>query len=135
MIMTKIALDTNVLIYCHEQPDVIKRNIALNILDLSPVISSQVLSEYLNVLKRIYKLPKEELMTLCLGNIEGCIIQSITISTLKLAKQIIYRYDLQLFDSIIVASSIEAGCNVLYSEDMHHNLIIEQKLKIINPFI
>jgi len=133
--MTKIALDTNILIYCHEQPDLIKRNIALDKLDSSPVISTQVLSEYINVLKRLYKIPKQELIALCLGNIEGCFIQPVTVSTLKLAEQIISNYDLQLFDSVIVASSIEAGCKILYSEDMQHNLIIERRLKIINPFI
>ena len=135
MIMNKIAIDTNILIYCHEEPNFIKRNIALNKLDLSPVISSQVLSEYINVLKRITKLPKQELIALCLGNIEGCKIQSVTISTLKLAEQIIHLYDLQIFDSIIVASALEADCEILYSEDMQHNLIIKEKLKIINPFI
>jgi len=30
--------------------------------------------------------------------------------------------------------SIEAGCEILYSEDMQHNLLIEQKLRIVNPF-
>ena len=135
MTMSKISLDTNILIYSHEQPDLFKRNIALDKLDLSPVISTQVLSEYINVLRRLYKIPKQELITLCCGNIEGCIIQPVTVSTLKLAGQIIHRYDLQLFDSIIVASSIEAGCEILYSEDMQHNLIIEKQLRIINPFV
>jgi predicted nucleic acid-binding protein len=133
--MTKIALDTNILIYSHQTSNLKKRDIALNKLDFSPVISTQVLSEYINVLKRLMKISKQELMTLCLGNIEGCKIQSVTISTLKLAEYIINRYDLQLFDSIIVASSLEAGCEILYSEDMQHNLVIDEKLKIINPFI
>jgi len=135
MIMTKIALDTNILIYCHEEPNLEKRNIALNKLDLRPVISSQVLSEYINVLKRIYKIPKQELVALCLGNIVGCKIQSVTIPTLKLAEYIIKRYDFQIFDSIIIASALEADCEIIYSEDMQHNLIINEKLKIINPFI
>ena len=135
MIMTKIALDTNILIYSHEEPNFKKRNIALSKLDLYPVISTQVLSEYINVLKRMYKIPKEELIALCLGNIEGCKIQSVTASTLKLAEHIIKRYDLQIFDSIIIASALEAGCEILYSEDMQHHLVINKQLKIINPFI
>jgi predicted nucleic acid-binding protein len=132
--MTKIALDTNILIYCHDKTNERKRNIALDTLDLSPVISTQVISEYINVLKRIYTIPKEELLSLCLGNLEGCIIQSVRISTLQLAEHIVRYYDLQIFDSIIVASAIEAGCEILYSEDMQHNMEIERQLKIVNPF-
>ena len=133
--MIKIALDTNILIYCHDKTNERKRNIALDKLDLSPVISTQVISEYINVLKRIYSIPKHELLSLCLGNLEGCIIQSVRISTLKLAEHIVRYYDLQIFDSIIVASAIESGCEILYSEDMQHNMDIERRLKIANPFI
>jgi predicted nucleic acid-binding protein len=50
MIMNKIALDTNILIYCHDTTNATKRNIALDKLDLCPVISTQVISEYINVL-------------------------------------------------------------------------------------
>ena len=34
---------------------------------------------------------------------------------------------------MIVASALEAKCEILYSEDMQHGQIIEGKLKIINP--
>jgi predicted nucleic acid-binding protein len=61
--------------------------------------------------------------------------QSVDVSTLKMAKQIIQRYDLQIFDSIIAASAIESNCKVLYSEDMKHNLDVNGFLKIINPFL
>ena len=133
--MIKIALDTNILIYCHDETNEKKRNIALDKLDLSPIISTQVISEYINVLKRIYTIPKDELFSLCLGNLEGCIIQPVRISTLHLAEHIVRYCDLQIFDSIIAASAIEAGCEILYSEDMQHNMEIKRQLKIINPFI
>jgi predicted nucleic acid-binding protein len=58
----------------------------------------------------------------------------VNIQTLTLAKYLIQHYNFQIFDSIIVASSIEAGCEVLYSEDMQHNLNVEKQLNIINPF-
>jgi predicted nucleic acid-binding protein len=54
---------------------------------------------------------------------------------LQRAKGLIDRYDFQLFDSIIVASALEAGCDILYSEDLQHGLTVEKQLKIINPFI
>jgi predicted nucleic acid-binding protein len=61
-IMIKSALDTNILIYCHDKTDWRKRTVALDTLDLSPVISTQVISEYLQsailALRRVLKLAK-----------------------------------------------------------------------------
>ena len=135
MITTKIALDTNILIYSHDKSDICKRNIARTLLDLSPVISTQTVSEYINVLKRKIAIPKDELIDLCMRNLEDCIIHHINISTLKIAKHIIQSYDLQIFDSIIAASAVEANCEILYSEDMHHGLVIDERLKILNPYL
>ena len=64
-----------------------------------------------------------------------CIIAPIDISTLDLAKILIDKYDFQIFDSIVIASAIEADCDTLYSEDMQHNMMVYNQLKIINPFI
>ncbi|MCL2074369.1 MAG: PIN domain-containing protein [Marinilabiliaceae bacterium] len=130
-----VALDTNILIYCHSNDEPDKQKIAVNLFSLYPVISTQVISEYLNVIKRKLKLPKDLIMDICLQNIELCILQPINISTLKLARVLIDRYDFQLFDSIIVASALEANCHILYSEDMMHGLLVDNRLRIINPFI
>jgi predicted nucleic acid-binding protein len=35
----------------------------------------------------------------------------------------------------MLASALENDCTILYSEDMQHNQVIEQSLRIINPFI
>ena len=136
MIMNKkIAIDTNVLVYCHSNVEPDKQEIAIRLFALNPVISTQVLSEYLNVIKRRLKLPKDETMDVCLQNIELCILQPISVSTLKFARYLLDRYDFQLFDSIVVASALEADCHILYSEDLHHGLLVEKQMKIINPFI
>jgi predicted nucleic acid-binding protein len=45
------------------------------------------------------------------------------------------KYSLQVFDSKIIASALHADCTILYSEDMQHGLVIENKLTIINPFL
>ena len=31
--------------------------------------------------------------------------------------------------------ALENNCNIIFSEDMQHNQVIENKLTIINPFI
>ena len=135
MIMTKIALDTNILIYSHDKSDMRKQDIARTLLDLSPLISTQTISEYINVLKRKMTIAKDELIALCMENLYDCTIHTVNIYTLKLARYFVQCYDLQIFDSIIVASAIEANCNILYSEDMHHGLEINGCMKILNPFL
>jgi predicted nucleic acid-binding protein len=44
------------------------------------------------------------------------------------------RYKLQYYDSLIIATALENDCDILYSEDMQHGLVIDNQLKIINPF-
>ncbi len=38
------------------------------------------------------------------------------------------------YDSLIVATALESECTILYSEDMQDGLLIENQLKIVNPF-
>jgi len=47
IMIKKCAVDTNVLIYYHSNNDMKKQQIALGILDSLPIISSQVISEFL----------------------------------------------------------------------------------------
>ena len=54
---------------------------------------------------------------------------------LEKAESLIHQYDFQIFDAIIVATALENNYDTLYSEDMQHELIVERKLKIINPFL
>jgi predicted nucleic acid-binding protein len=39
-----------------------------------------------------------------------------------------------MFDAVIVACGLESGCDILYSEDMRHDLLVFDRLRIINPF-
>ena len=135
MTTTNIALDTNILIYSHDTTDLYKQNIARDLMLTFPVVSAQVVSEYMNVLRRIMMIPKDKLLGLCAKTLKNIKIYPVGITVIRIAEQLVQRYDLQLFDSIIIASSIEAGCEILYSEDMQHNLLIENKLRIVNPFI
>jgi predicted nucleic acid-binding protein len=136
MIMNKsIALDTNILVYCHSNDEPDKQEMAKRFFAFYPIISTQVLSEYFNVVKRKLKQPKDEIMDICLQNIELCIIQPVSLTTLKSARKLLDRYDFQLFDSIVVAAALEANCHILYSEDFRHGLVVENRMEIINPFI
>ena len=128
------ALDTNVLIYL-EGNDVSKRETAEILLSNDPVIPIQVILEFINVIRRLRRITKNQLITETSALFRHCLITPIKLSTFDLAKKLIDKYDFQIFDSIIIASALEANCNTLYSEDMQHNMVVFQQLKIINPFI
>ena len=42
--------------------------------------------------------------------------------------------DKVFIDSLILASALEAGCQILYSEDLQDDQRIENQLMIVNPF-
>ena len=50
------------------------------------------------------------------------------------ARALAEEHRLSFYDALIVASAIEAGCDLLYSEDMQHGRTIGG-LSIINPFL
>jgi predicted nucleic acid-binding protein len=49
-------------------------------------------------------------------------------------RSIAERYGLSIYDAMIAAAAMEAGCDTLWSEDMQHGLVLEEGLRIVNPF-
>jgi predicted nucleic acid-binding protein len=135
MIMSRIALDSNILIYNHSLDCKNKMLIAMGFFNENPVVSSQVISEYLNVMRKKFKIEKKDLMRICSLWLGKCTVQPVILSTIKLAQDLVITYDFQIFDGIIVAAALEANCDILYSEDMQNGQIIENMLKIVNPFV
>ncbi len=66
MITNKIALDTNVLVYIIVAKDSFKHERSKSILIDFPIISTQVVSEFLNVAKRLLNKPKAEVLQKCI---------------------------------------------------------------------
>ena len=44
------------------------------------------------------------------------------------------RYGLSIYDSMIAASALEAGCDTLWSEDMQDGMVLDGQVRIVNPF-
>ncbi|GHU94686.1 twitching motility protein PilT [Bacteroidia bacterium] len=135
MIMNEgfFALDTNILIYL-ESADARKRQIAETLLSCDPVISAQVISEFINVTRRLRNITKNQLIAEAVALFRHCPIAPTQHSTLEMAADLIHHYDFQIFDAIVVASALESQCSFLYSEDMYHQLHVNNSLVIINPF-
>jgi predicted nucleic acid-binding protein len=111
-----------------------KRLIAEQILISKPFISAQVLTEVANVCKRRFKYRKDQLLNLWGDLLTDCILTQTDVATFNKAIALSKQYDFQLFDSLIVASALNTGCSMLYSEDMQHQMVIEKSLTIVNPF-
>ena len=133
----KVFIDTNVLIYIYsiDEPD--KRNIAISLFNENndTVLSIQVINELVNVLSKKFLLSGNDINIKISEIIHNCEIADISLELINNALIFKDRYKYSYFDCLIIASALENDCDILYSEDMQHNQIIENKLKIINPFL
>jgi predicted nucleic acid-binding protein len=127
-------LDTNVIIYAYST-DTAKKSVALDLLAESPTLSTQVLNEAVAVFRR-KSLMEDAAIGVAIDDLSAwCRVSRIGIDTIKLALQLTSRYRFSYYDALIASSALEAGCTVLYSEDMHHGQTIDGTLKIVNPFL
>lgn len=125
-------LDTNVLVYLLST-DGAKADRAEMLLREGPVISVQVLNEFVAVARRKAKLAWPDIRD-SLGVVRAlCAVRPLTIETHDRALDIAERFGLAIYDSLIVAAAAEAGCKRLWSEDMQHGQTIGG-VTIANPF-
>lgn len=131
----RIFLDTNIIIYCYSNDTPSKRKIAKNIAN-SPnaIISTQVIQEFTNTMTKKFKTPWPDAENYIEELTKNFLIHINAASTLRLGCQIANRYKFHFYDSLIISAALETSCKILYSEDMQHNQIIENQLRIINPF-
>ena len=125
-------VDTNVVLYAFELGPKSER--ALAVLN-GAKISVQVLNEFANVCLRKLRYTRTTL-DLLISQIRSQVgrIAPITEQTHDLARDIVFRYRLGFYDSVLLASALLNDCDTFYSEDMHHGMVIEQSLTIRNPF-
>ena len=133
--MTKYFLDSNVCIYAFSTFEIDKQNIALALLENKFVVSPQVIIETYNTLKRKKIVLPTQLDLVVNMFLNTAIVQAIDNNIITNGLFVKNKYQFSFLDSLIVASALKAGCTVLYSEDMHQGLVIENSLTIINPFI
>jgi predicted nucleic acid-binding protein len=137
MMLTKdnCFVDSNICLYLLDIGGS-KKEIAKAVLKTSPTISTQVINENVNILFKKYKhLSNIEIVAHAKFLMHNCTVEIINEATISKALFIKEKYQLQWYDSIIVAAALLSNCSILYTEDMQHGLIIEGKLSIINPFI
>jgi predicted nucleic acid-binding protein len=133
----RIFTDTNIWVYAHlEGEDDSKHQIANTLVEAAVqplVISTQVLHEYYSAMLK-NKMTDEWIQANIEAMIEYSEVQLITLSVVRLAHRIKVRYRFSYWDSLILASALDAGCSLLYSEDLQTQQRIENQLTILNPF-
>jgi len=61
-------------------------------------------------------------------------VVSVTLNTHTAAVSLARDHGLSFYDALIVASAIESGCDILYTEDLQHGRSFGG-LAIVNPFL
>lgn len=126
-------LDTNVLVYLLSST-LAKAARARGLLADENVISVQVLNEFALVARRKHVMDWNDLEATLEEFRTHLRVESLTPATQTRAMQIARRYQLRIYDANILATAEQAGCSVVYSEDMQHGQVIGG-LTIRNPFL
>ena len=125
--------DTNVLLYL-ASGDPVKADRAERLVAEGGTISVQVLNEIANVARRKMRMSWKETNGL-LAVVRGLLpVVPVTVETHEVGLSLAERYGLSTYDAMIAASAVLSGCDTLWSEDLQHDMAIDNRLRIVNPF-
>lgn len=126
-------LDTNVVVYAFARNDA-RAAVAERLLGAGGVISVQVLNEFASVARRKLAMAWPEVRdALAAVRALSADVVPITVALQEKALDLAERTGYGLYDALVVAASLDAGCATLYSEDMRAGHVIDG-LTIVNPF-
>lgn len=136
--MTKIFIDTNIIIYANDKQDTIKQKKAINIIkDLmitkTGVISTQVLQEYayaaINKLNQSVNIVLRQLKLL-----EGFEIIKQSPELIRKAIEIMTVYKINFWDANIISQAEFSKSDLIYSEDFNIGQYYSG-IQVVNPFL
>ena len=126
-------LDTNVFIYlASKEPEKALR--VEELLQNECAISVQVLNEIANVARRKMRLSWQETLDFLWLIRSLTTVEPVSLDTHDEGLRIASRYQLSVYDGMIVAAALLADCGTLWSDDMQDELMIDNRLTIRNPF-
>ncbi|HEX8623906.1 MAG TPA: PIN domain-containing protein [Allosphingosinicella sp.] len=125
-------IDTNVLVHLAGADE--KALMAETLVAKGGTISVQVLNELTLVWRRKYGY-SWDLVRETLWSLRTLLeVSPLGVDTHDLGLSIAERYRLQIYDSLLLASALLAGCETFLSEDLHDGLVVEGQLTIRNPY-
>ena len=135
----KIFVDSNIWIYLFTSDEISKNELVRNFITNNVekgnilVISFQVINEVGAVLKRKKKFNENKIQFIVDTMLDLCVIQDFSREIIYKASDLRDTLLVSYWDSIIVASAIESGCQYLTSEDLQDGQKI-QEITIVNIF-
>lgn len=129
-------VDTNIWLYALlDMQEEKKRMAAAQIIAQAPlVISTQVINEVCRNLLKSGHFTEAEITEFIASAYNRCRVVELTKDTLLQASALRMRYAFSFWDSMIIASALAANVSFVYSEDMQDQLLVENQLRIVNPF-
>jgi predicted nucleic acid-binding protein len=126
-------LDTNILVYAFTTDP--RAEAAQALLERGCVVGVQGLNEFANVARRKLGMSWREIRDALAAIRAVCpAIAVMDVETHADALGIAERHGYTIFDALMIASALQAGCDTLWSEDMQDGIVIDQRLRIANPF-
>lgn len=131
--MSADFLDTNVIVYFASR-DSGKFARAAECVTAGGTVSVQVLNELSLVLRRKFGMNWTDIRT-AVGIVTDLLdVVPITVDIHRQGLRLAERYGFAIYDAMIVSAALEAGCTRLWSEDMQHGLVVDDRLTLTNPF-
>jgi len=132
----KMFIDTNILTYAYSDTEADKKEIVVALLKREKLcLRPQVINEFIWVMRRKYKVEMEKLKLIINGLFELYDVSIIDKAIVNHAIDISSKLQIYYWDSLMVSSAIGTNCDILFTEDLQHGQIIENRLKILNPFM
>jgi len=129
----KVFFDTTVLVYAFGE-DGQRTPVAEDLLRAGGVVSVHVLNEFVAVARRKLGMSWEEAADAVAAVRELCEPPvELTVRVHEKALAIGLRYGYHIYDALVLAAAMEAGCTVVCSEDMQHGQRVGT-VTIRNPF-
>ena len=137
-----VFLDTNIFVYAFLASEPRKRAKAVELIETSlgsgrGCISYQVVQEFANVAR------KQFATRLSAGDCKAFIdaamqpLMRVASSTALIHTALDLQDDLKysFYDSLMIAAALQAGAEMLYTEDLQHWQLVRGVLRIVNPFL
>jgi predicted nucleic acid-binding protein len=134
--MTRVALDSNILIYAELEPESEKGSRSADLIlraACDGVIPAQVLGEYLRFVQRRVPTAFEEAIRQASIYQTAFLTPPTTDTVINKASELAHTHRMQFWDCVVCAASIDAGARALLTEDMQDGRTIDG-LHLINPF-
>lgn len=135
-------LDTNIFVYALLASEPLKKQRALQLVEQALAsrlgcISYQVVQEFANVSTR--KFAQRFSHDQCKQFIDAAMqpLNRVASSPELLNAALDLQHDTRysFYDCLMICAALQAGAEVLYSEDLQHNQLVAGRLRIVNPFL